>query len=75
MIPLTATAGVAAEGFVLAPVRRGRVVAFEVTGAGTLTGHGVGHVLLLMAAGPVTAVPLRSTAPRPAACRSPRSGC
>ena len=28
------------------------------SGAGTLTGHGVGHVLLLIVSGPVTAVPL-----------------
>lgn len=58
MIPLSATAGVAAEGLVLAPAAVAVIVAFEATGAGTLTGHGVGHDLLLMAAGPVTAVPL-----------------
>ena len=34
------------------------MTAYEVSGAGTLTGHGVGHVLLLMVAGPITAVPL-----------------
>jgi chloramphenicol-sensitive protein RarD len=58
MIPLSATAGVTAEGLVLGPLAVAVAVAFELTGAGTFTGHGVGHVLLLMAAGPVTAVPL-----------------
>lgn len=58
LIPLSATAGVTAEGLVLGPLAVAVVVAFEVSGTGTLTGHGAGHVLLLMAAGPVTAVPL-----------------
>ena len=58
MIPLTATAGVGAEALVLAPFAIAVVVAYQVSGAGTLTGHGVGHVLLLMVSGPVTAVPL-----------------
>lgn len=58
MTPLTATAGVAAEALVLAPFAVAVVMAFELSGNGTLTGHGVGHVLLLMVSGPVTAVPL-----------------
>lgn len=58
LIPLSATAGVTAEGLVLGPLAVAVVIAFEVSGAGTLTGHGVGHVLLLIAAGPVTALPL-----------------
>jgi chloramphenicol-sensitive protein RarD len=58
MIPLSATAGVAAEALVLAPFAVAVVAAYEVSGAGTLTGHGVSHVLLLMVSGPVTAVPL-----------------
>ncbi len=58
MIPLSATAGVAAEALVLAPFAVAVVAVYEVSGAGTLTGHGVGHVLLLMVTGPVTAVPL-----------------
>ncbi len=57
-IPLSATAGVTAEGLVLGPLAVAVVVALEVSGTGTLTGHGVGHGLLLMAAGPVTALPL-----------------
>jgi len=58
MIPLSASAGVTAESLVLAPFAIATLVAFEVSGAGTLTGHGVGHVLLLIVSGPVTAVPL-----------------
>ena len=58
MIPLTATAGVTAEALVLGPLAIAVIVAYEVSGTGTLTGHGTGHVLLLLAAGPVTAVPL-----------------
>ena len=58
MIPLTATAGVTAEALVLGPLAIAAIVAYEVSGTGTLTGHGTGHVLLLLAAGPVTAVPL-----------------
>jgi chloramphenicol-sensitive protein RarD len=58
MIPLSASAGVTAESLVLAPLAIATVVAFEVSGAGTFTGHGVGHVLLLIVSGPVTAVPL-----------------
>jgi chloramphenicol-sensitive protein RarD len=58
MIPLSAGAGVTAESLVLAPFAIATVAAFEVSGAGTLTGHGVGHVLLLIVSGPVTAVPL-----------------
>ncbi len=50
------------------PDRRGRgarpagrrviIVIMQLAGTGTLVGHGWGHVLLLMAAGPVTAAPL-----------------
>ena len=58
MIPLTATAGVAAEAFVLAPFAVAAVAAFEISGTGTFTGHGVGHILLLVVSGLVTAVPL-----------------
>ena len=58
MIPLSASAGVTAESLVLAPFAIATLVAFDVSGAGTLTGHGVGHVLLLIVSGPVTAIPL-----------------
>ena len=57
LIPLSATAGVAAEGLVL-PVRDRRRGGVRDVRCGHTTGHGVGHVLLLIVAGPVTAVPL-----------------
>jgi len=57
-VPLTATPGLAAEGVALGPVAMGVIVWFEVTGAGTLVALGPGHLWLLLAAGPVTALPL-----------------
>ena len=57
-VPLPATASLTAEGLVLAPVAAAYLVVLQVAGSGTLTGHGAGHVALLVAAGPVTAVPL-----------------
>ena len=57
-VPLPATASLTAEGVVLAPLAVVYLVALQVAGSGTLTGHGAGHVALLMSAGPVTAVPL-----------------
>jgi chloramphenicol-sensitive protein RarD len=57
-VPLTATASLTAEGVVIAPVAAAYLVALQVAGTGTLTGHGAGHVALLLSAGPVTAVPL-----------------
>jgi len=57
-VPLSSTAGLTAEGIVLAPVAVALLVRLQVTGASTLTGHGPGHVLMLLLAGPVTAIPL-----------------
>jgi chloramphenicol-sensitive protein RarD len=57
-VPLPATASLTAEGVVLAPLAIAYLVLLQVAGTGTLTGHGVGHVALLLSAGPVTAVPL-----------------
>ena len=57
-VPLPATASLTAEGVVLAPLALAYLVVLQVAGRGTVTGHGAGHVLLLMAAGPITAVPL-----------------
>ena len=58
VVPLSATASVTAEGLVLGPFAVAVIAAYQLTGAGTFYGHGVGHVLLLMSAGPVTALPL-----------------
>lgn len=57
-VPLTATASVTAEGLVLGPVALGVVVWFQAIGPGTMAALGPGHFLLLVAAGPVTAIPL-----------------
>jgi chloramphenicol-sensitive protein RarD len=57
-VPLPATASLTAEGVILAPVVAAYLVALQLAGTGTLTGHGAGHVALLMSTGPVTAVPL-----------------
>jgi chloramphenicol-sensitive protein RarD len=57
-VPLPATASLTAESLVLAPLAAVYVVVLQLAGTGTLVGHGAGHVLLLMAAGPITAVPL-----------------
>ncbi|MBC8093908.1 MAG: EamA family transporter RarD [Pseudonocardia sp.] len=57
-VPLTATASLTAEGLVLGPVALGVIVWLQLTGAGTMAGFGVAHLLLLLVAGPVTAVPL-----------------
>lgn len=57
-VPLTAKASLTAEGLVLGPLAVGAVAWFEIVGAGTMTGNGAGHLLLLFAAGPVTALPL-----------------
>lgn len=57
-VPLTATASLTAEGLVLGPIALGAIAWFELTGAGTMTGNGSLHLLLLFVAGPVTAIPL-----------------
>ena len=57
-VPLPATASLTAEGVVLAPVAVAYIVFLQLTGAGTFLGHGAGHAVLLLATGPVTAVPL-----------------
>jgi chloramphenicol-sensitive protein RarD len=57
-VPLTSTASLTAEGIVLAPLAAALLVYLEAVGTGTLTDHGAWHVVLLMLAGPVTALPL-----------------
>jgi chloramphenicol-sensitive protein RarD len=57
-VPLSATAGLTAEGLVLAPLAAALLVSLQLAGTGTLTGHGPAHVVFLMLAGPVTALPL-----------------
>lgn len=57
-VPLSSRASLTAEGLVLAPAAVALIVALQLAGTGTLSGHGPVHVLLLIAGGPVTAVPL-----------------
>ncbi len=58
MVPVDAVPGFTAESLALAPIAVAVAVGFEVSGAGTFTASGPGHALLMMVAGPVTAVPL-----------------
>jgi chloramphenicol-sensitive protein RarD len=57
-VPLDPVPGLTAEGFLLGPLAIVFLVGLQIAGTGTFTAHGAGHALLLMAAGPVTAVPL-----------------
>lgn len=57
-VPLDPIPGLTAEGFLLGPLAIVFLVGLQIAGAGTFVGHGVGHALLLVAAGPVTALPL-----------------
>jgi chloramphenicol-sensitive protein RarD len=57
-VSLGPAASLTAEGVVLGPIAAAFVVAIQVAGTGTLTDHGPWHVVLLVAAGPVTAAPL-----------------
>jgi chloramphenicol-sensitive protein RarD len=57
-VPLPATASLTAEGLVLGPFALAAVVVFGVSGSGTFVGHGALHDVLLVLAGPATAVPL-----------------
>jgi len=57
-VPLGSAAGLTAEGIVLGPVAAVLLVWLQLAGTGTLTDHGAAHVVLLVLAGPVTAIPL-----------------
>ncbi|MFD4181923.1 EamA family transporter RarD [Rhodococcus sp. NPDC058514] len=58
VVPLDPVTSLTAEGMVTAPFAIGYLVFLWVAGTGTFVGHGLGHTLLLMAAGVVTAAPL-----------------
>lgn len=57
-IRLDPRASLTAEALVLAPFALGWLVWLHFSGSGTFTTLGTGHLLLLMACGPLTAVPL-----------------
>jgi chloramphenicol-sensitive protein RarD len=53
-----AVAGLTVETLVLAPLALGYLAVLGASGDGHLTGHGAGHVALVMGSGVVTAIPL-----------------
>jgi chloramphenicol-sensitive protein RarD len=56
--PLPAAAGLTAEGLVLVVPAAAFLVVLQLSGGGTFTGHGPWHLLLMLSAGPATALPL-----------------
>ncbi|AOW94705.1 protein rarD [Rhodococcus sp. WMMA185] len=58
VMPLDPRTSLTAEGIVAAPLAVGYLVFLTFTGASTFFGNGPAHSMLLMAAGPVTALPL-----------------
>lgn len=58
VVPLDPRTSLTAEGVVAAPFAVGYLVFLGLTGAGAFISSGTGHSLLLLAAGPVTALPL-----------------
>jgi len=58
VVPLQPTESLTAEGLVLVVPAVSYLVVLQVTGTSTLTGHGTGHVLLLLTTGLVTVGPL-----------------
>jgi chloramphenicol-sensitive protein RarD len=58
VVPLAPTASLTAEGMVLFLPAVGYLVVRQAHGTATLTGHGAGHVVLLIASGVVTVLPL-----------------
>jgi chloramphenicol-sensitive protein RarD len=57
-IPLDPRASLTAEGLVIVPLALGWLVWLQLAGTATATSGGTGHLLLLLATGPITAVPL-----------------
>jgi chloramphenicol-sensitive protein RarD len=55
---VAAAESLALETLILLLPAAGYLVALELSGGGTFTQHGAGHALLLIASGPITAVPL-----------------
>ena len=58
VVPLAPTASLTAEGMVLFLPAVGYLIFLQAHATSTLTGHGAGHVVLLVASGVVTVVPL-----------------
>jgi chloramphenicol-sensitive protein RarD len=58
VVPLQPTESLTAEGLVLVVPATAYLVVLQAAGTSTLTGHGTGHVLLLLSTGLVTVGPL-----------------
>jgi chloramphenicol-sensitive protein RarD len=57
-VPLNSTTSLTAEGLIVGPIALVTAVVLGLTGHGTFTGHGVLHPVLMVLAGPITALPL-----------------
>ncbi|GAA1882022.1 EamA family transporter RarD [Pseudonocardia ailaonensis] len=57
-VPLGSMTSLTAESLLVGPLALAAAVVFEVAGHGTFTGHGAVHPLLMVLAGPITALPL-----------------
>ncbi|RZT88484.1 chloramphenicol-sensitive protein RarD [Pseudonocardia sediminis] len=57
-VPLPATTSLTAEGIVLFPLAGIYILVLQLTGDGTFVGLGPWHLLLMLSAGPATALPL-----------------
>ena len=57
------------EAAIAAPLAIGYLVALQLGGHGQFTNHGPGHLVLMILAGPVTAIPPCSSPPPPTGCR------
>jgi chloramphenicol-sensitive protein RarD len=66
--------GLVVETSILAPLALGYLLVVSATGSGTFVSHGLGHSLLLVGAGPVTALPLLAFAGAAAAVPLSRLG-
>jgi chloramphenicol-sensitive protein RarD len=58
VVGVGAVEGLVVETAILAPLALGYLLVIAATGSGTFAAHGAGHTLLLVGAGPVTALPL-----------------
>lgn len=58
LVPTDPRVSVGIEAAIAAPFALAYVGFLQVTGAGTFTGHGIGHVVLMVLAGVLTALPL-----------------
>lgn len=58
VVPTDPRVSVTVETALAAPFAAGYLLALQVSGHSTFTGHGAGHVALMLLCGPVTAIPL-----------------